>query len=419
MTDELTCGSSIRFGAWRTAAAAAACLLVLSALAPPAAAQDQDRPLKLLLDTTVVWDANIFRLPESIADPQLATRGLSGRSDRISTTHFGLRVDKSYAQQRVTFDAGQSATRYEKFVFLDRNAFNYQGAWQWHLTPRISGTLSAGRSESLIGFDDTQALVRNVRVTTNRGLSLDGWLFGGWHLLGGVSESVSKSTVVFAALPDATQTSGELGLKYLAASGNFLSFTQRARRGSNTGQAVNLVNFVDSGFTVRESELAAAWKVSGKSSLDGRLTRISRHHEHVSQRDFSGYAGDLRYTWTPMGKLAVDFSANRNLFPFTPDTRTSYRVDDTFSISPVWTVASHTTLSLNAFRRTSDFLGPVVPVVGPLRRDTLHSVQLVASWTPHPKVTLRASVQRDRRQSSDATFNYDDAITSLTASLAF
>ena len=47
------------------------------------------------------------------------------------------------------------------------------------------------------------------------------------------------------------------------------------------------------------------------------------------------------------------------------------------------------------------------------------SRQLAASWTPHPKITLRASVQLDRRQSNVAAFNYDDAITNLSAFLVF
>ena len=404
---------------WRPAAAAptAAWLIILAGLAPPAAAQD--RPLKLLLDTTVVRDTNVFRVPESDMDPQLATRGLTGRSDRISTAHVGLRLDKSYAQQRITFAVDQSATWYEKFAFLDYKALNYQGAWQWHLTPRISGTLSAERSESLIAFDDTRALVRNVRVTTNRGLSLDGWLFGGWHLLGGVSESVSKSTAVFAAQPDSTQTNGELGLKYLAASGSFLSFTQRARKGSNTGQAVDLVNFLDSGFTVRESELVGAWTLSGKSTLNGQLTHVTRRNDNIPQRDFSGVSSNIQYRLAATGKLSLELSAGRSVAPFTSGTTSSYRVDDTLAFSPVWTPTSRTSLRLNATRRVSDFPGPVGLVAGPARRDTVRSLQLAASWTPHPKVTFSASVQRDRRQSSDATFNYDDDIASLTASLAF
>ena len=390
--------------------------VIFSSLALPAVAQD--RPLRLSIDTSVVWEANVFRLPDSITDPQLA-RGLTGRSDRISTTRVGIHLDKTYSQQRITFDAEDSAIRYEKFAFLNRNAFNYRGAWQWHVTPRISGTLAIDQSETLVGFDDTRVLARNVRITRNKAVTVDGWLSGGWHLLAEMSEAEIKSTTAFAAQPDFTQTSGGIGLKYLAGSGNFLSLTQRARQGSNTGQAVDLVTFVDSGFTVRETELAAVWNLNGKSSLIGHFTRISRHHEHVPQRNFSGYAGDLSYVWTPTGKLTVNAVASRNLIPFSADLQTSYKLDNTLSVSPVWALSSRTSISLAAFRRTSDFLGPVISIGSPQRRDTLQSVQLAASWSPHPKINVRASVQRDRRRSTDSTFDYDDALTNLTMALTF
>ena len=360
----------------------------------------------------------MFRLPESITDPQLA-QGLTGRSDRISTTRVGVHFDKTYSQQRITFDAEDSAIRYEKFGFLNRNALNYRGAWQWRFTQRISGTLAVDQNETLVGFDDTRALARNVRVIRNKKATVDGWLSGGWHLLAEMSDTEVKSTTAFAAQPDFTQTSGGLGLKYLAASGNFISLTQRVRQGTNTGQPVDLIKFVDSGFSVRETELAAVWNVNGKSSLIGQFTRVSRHHEHVPQRDFSGYAGDLSYVWTPTGKLTVNVVANRILIPFAADLQTSYKLDNTLSVSPVWALTSRTSLSLAAFRRTSDFLGPVIAIGSPQRRDTLQSVQLAASWSPHPKINVRASVQRDRRRSTDSTFDYDNALTNLTMSLTF
>ena len=210
-------------------AAAWSAVIFLSGLAPPAVAED--RPLKLKLDVSTVSDANVFRVPDGITDPQLATRGLSGRSDRYSTVRFGLRGDKSYALQHFTFDVGQSLTKYDKFKFLDREAYNYQGIWYWQLTPRISGTLSTDRSESLTGFDDTLSVVPIFRATRNQAFTVDAWLFGGWHLLGGASESEQKSTSAFAAQPDSTQTSTELGARYVAASGNSITYTQRWRDG--------------------------------------------------------------------------------------------------------------------------------------------------------------------------------------------
>jgi len=423
VTDELASLFSIRFGAWRqrsaAAARASAWLILLSGFIPTASAQGQDRPLKLLLDTSLVWDANLFRAPESNTDPQLASRGLSGRSDRIATTHFGLRFDKSYAQQRITFDAGQSATRYDKFAFLDSNAFNYKGAWQWHLTPRISGTLSADRSESLVGFDDTRVLTRNVSITTNRGLTLDAWLFGGWHLLGGLSQTVQKSEALFAPRPDFTQRTWEYGFKYITGSQNSISLVERRSRGVNTGQAVDFVNLIDSGFTVRDYVLAGNWRLSGKSTLSGQLTHTARRNNNIPQRDFSGVSSNLQYGWSPTGKLSLAVSAGRSIAPFTSGTASSSRVEDSLTFSPTWTPTSRTSLQLNASQRVSSFPGAGGLAAGPARRDTLRSLQLTASWTPHTRVTLSATVQRDRRQSSDGALSYEDAIARVTASLAF
>lgn len=371
------------------------------------------------LGSTLTWDANVFRLPDSAPDPQAAL-GKSGKSDRITAVYVGLTFDKLYSQQRVVLEVTETATRYEKFTSLNFDAFKYRGEWQWHLSPRISGTLRADRSESLIGFEDiTQGLQRIVRATSNRGVTVDGWLFGGWHLLGGASETESKSTATFFAQPNFAQSTGEIGLRYVAASQSSVTFTRRSRDGTNTGQAVDPVNFIDSGFSVQESEVMATWIASGRSTLNGRLTRIERRHEHIPQRDFSGVAGELRYSWAPTGKLTLDFSALRNVVAWTPDTSTSYRKEDTLAFTPAWRIGEKTRLRMNAYRTTYDYLGPVVPVAGPLRRDVVQSVQFGADWIPHRAVTLSATVQSDRRSSNDPTFNFKDTIASVNLAVKF
>ncbi len=111
-------------GLWRILAAC--CALAAAWLAQPAMAQHG--PLSLRLESSVNWDANVFRRPDSAADPQL-DRGIGGKSDRYSRTSVGLNFDKTWSQQRIVFDAGQTATRYDKFSSLDRDAFNYRGLW--------------------------------------------------------------------------------------------------------------------------------------------------------------------------------------------------------------------------------------------------------------------------------------------------
>src|SRR5712691_9315265 len=91
---------------------------------PPAVAV-QEHPVMALIGSSVTWDSNVFHLPASV-DAQ-AQLGKPAKSDRISTTYAGLRVDKPYAQQRFLLDLTGTAYRYDNFSFLDFNALQYQG----------------------------------------------------------------------------------------------------------------------------------------------------------------------------------------------------------------------------------------------------------------------------------------------------
>src|SRR3990172_4774669 len=175
--------------------------LVAGMLVQAAAAQET-LPLKLalVLGGSVVWDANVFRLPGSV-DPLTAV-GKPNKDDRIHTTYVGLRIDKSFAQQRFQLDVTKTTTRFNSFTFLDFDALDYRGAWLWHLTPRLSGTLSTDHRQALVPFADFRGFQRNISDTDRRNFSLDGSLAGGWHLLLGVFDSETKYTQVFLPQTD-------------------------------------------------------------------------------------------------------------------------------------------------------------------------------------------------------------------------
>ena len=373
----------------------------------------------LRLNTSIMWDANVFRVPDSAPDPQLA-RGIPGKSDRITTTTVGLLIDKAYAQQRFQLDVSQTAIRNANFTFLNHDPFQYHGAWLWSLSPRISGTLSADHAESLIPFTDLTSPERNVRVTDTRTFNLDGWMFGGWHVLVGAVNTESKNSEVFLAEPSYNTNAGEVGLKYVAESGNSIAATTRSTRGNNPAQGPDPVNLIDNEFSVRESELKTAWMISGKSTLNGRLARLDRHNEHLPQRDFSGTTGELSYIWAVDGRLLLNFSASRNILPWTADTQASYRIDDRFSFTPSLRISERITVRMLAYRLVNDFRGPVAPLTGPSRRDTLRSAQLAVDWSPPMRnLRLTGSVQRDRRSSNAAGLDFDDTIAMLSAWLTF
>lgn len=395
-------------------------LTLASALAAFAAmpACAQDRLLTLRAGASLASDSNVFRLPAGAPDPQTA-RGISGKSDQIKTTYVGLRLDKSYANQRFELDATETATRYDKFTSNNFDAFQYRGAWNGSIGQRVIGSLIADHSKSAINPADVTSTEHIVRTSDNRRLNFDVSLSGGWYLLAGIIDTREKTSQVFLAAPAGSSNGKQIGLRYTAASGSFASAIRRSTRGTNDISEINLGNLIDTGFNVDESELISTWILSGKSTLNGRITRLDRRNDHLSQRDFSGTSGELAYVWAPDARWLLNLTATRNIMPWTADLLSSYRIDEILSFAPTWKLSEKIGVRMRAYRLASDFRGPVVPTTGPSRRDVLRSIQLGMDWTPLRNATIGATVQRERRSSTDANFEFDDTSAFLTASFIF
>ena len=402
---------------WLVAASLATCAGALQT----ASAQSQSvttasqGPLQFSVGTSAVWDDNVFRLSDS-ADTQ-ALLGKSSKSDRYVSAFAGVHIDKPYAQQRLRLNATETAYRYDSFSFLNSNALNYDGAWDWHFTPRLSGTLSADRAEALANYGDYRTPIRNIVTVQNQRLSVDGQLSGGWHLLGGASHGESKNSTVFVQQGSYRGNGVEGGARYVTEAGNSVSFVSRTFRADYVDQPLDPVNLLDDGYRRRENELAVSWMPSGKSRLTGTATRIEYQSRNFAQRDFSGTAGLLSYQWQPTGRVAVVVSAGRTLQPYI-DNFSTYLATDTVTVAPTWQVSAHAALRASVARSSIDFRGAVVPVANP-RRDDLGSVLLALDWSPRQSLMLSADVRHERRTSNTAGFDYDDSSARVSLTLTF
>ena len=397
----------------------AAVYVLAAAFLAQSAVADQYDTLNLVMSDSLTYDANVFRTPDSIG-PQ---PGFSTKSDNINVSNVGLRINKPYAQQRFQFDATKSMTRYKTFSFLDSEALNYRGAWLWALTPHLTGTLSTDRAQSQIPFTQIGGTQSNVRTTNSRNFNLDGWVSGAWHLLAGVGQTESKTEQAILSLPSSRSNRVEAGLRYAAASGNSVTFTQRSITADVINQPLDPVNLIDTNYRDTESELKVNWKPSGHSTIDSSLTRKERRNEHFAQRDFSGYAGELRYGWTPTGKLQFNLVASRTILPYAAFGNTiqnsTYQVNQALSLGSVWQVHAKTAVRLNFVRTLSDYRGPVFAVTGPAQHDDFRSAQLGVDWAVTRYLSLSASLQRDRRSSNVARLEFTDTVATVSAALTF
>jgi hypothetical protein len=171
-------------------------------------------------------------------------------------------------------------------------------------------------------------------------------------------------------------------------------------------------------FKQNESELKGDWKLSEKSELTGRVARLERKNNQIGQRDFSGLSGDLGYTWQPTSKLSLNASANRTTGPL-QDLSFSYIVNDSLSVAPTWRVTEKISAHMRLQRAKSEYRGRIVPATGPAHSDSTDSAEIGVDWSPMRKLSVKISLQQQRRSSNDALFEYDDKIAKISASWAF
>jgi len=373
---------------------------------PPKDATLPDRPLMLRAGGSFSWDSNIFRQP-------------SPSEDRIGRAYIGLLVDKAYAQQRIRLDATKTAYRYQNFKYLDFDALDYTGAWDWQLGPRIGGSIRAARAESLANYTEFRNTGElNVHTTQNFLASGDAWLFGGWHLTGGLSRVQDRYSVPMPHQGSYRADGWVAGARWVAPSGNWLAFNLRSLDGRYSDRMLDPVALVDDGFRRLETEALMAWRFTGKSSLDARAAWIDYRSNQFSERDFSGIAARLRYLWIATDKIALSVRFEREVEPWA-DVGASYRIDQRVTLGAAWQPGARTTLSVDATRGESDFREPLPGFAGTLRNDSGRRLQIQAEWRALRKLSLNAAAQRYRQSSSDPAANYRGSQVTAGASLLF
>jgi exopolysaccharide biosynthesis operon protein EpsL len=378
---------------------------------------DADDPVNLVTGATIQKDDNLFRLPVS-ADPQVVL-GRQTRAEQLGIGYVGIRFDKRYAQQQFQFDATVTDYRYRTFSYLSYQARDFRAAWLWHLTSRLGGSFSTDRTQTQANFADNRNFSgSNTRSNENRRLNADWTITGSWHLTGGAAESRQLNSQTFTAEDAFTESSANTGVRYVAESGSTLALVARQARGEYQSRVLNIPAALDTGYGQKDLELSMAWRITGKSTINGRLTHLERKHNNLAQRDYKGNAGQIDYLWLPTGKLQIGLAAARSLSSF-QTTASSYYVNDSLTLTPVWRIDSQISLRGRFERSQRDYQGPLAGVTTPARLDQSRNAQISLDWVPQRALTLSASLQRDQRTSNEANLDYDANIASVSAQLMF
>ncbi|WP_029524302.1 XrtB/PEP-CTERM-associated polysaccharide biosynthesis outer membrane protein EpsL [Polaromonas glacialis] len=341
------------------------------------------------------YDSNVFRLSDAVIAPP---------SDHFGVTTIGAKIDKSYGLQRFEFDINANRYNYKNFSALDFTAVNYAAAWRWSFTPALYGNLTTDRQE----YTDNTANFQNpgqLNRRTDRLTLLDAEyaIDGPWRVLGGVFERSSSNSQALTFEGDSKVRGIEAGVKYVFASDS--SFAYRLKQGRGEYPNRVLSSTFASDFKDREHEFKLVWPITGKTTIQSRLSYFDRAHDGLAARDFSGFVGQLEATWLATGKTTVNGGVVRELGDYQTNN-ISYYQGNRFFIAPTWKPTEKTALKFRYDHGVRNYKGPLTGFVATNRRDTTDLAVLGFEWEVIRAVKVTTSVFTDRRKSNEFAADY-------------
>ncbi len=389
--------------------------LLLLGLLPLAAQADDLDTLQFRAGQSVMHDSNVFRLSDS-ANAQ-AVIGTPDRDDTVAVTTAGFKINKPYGLQRFEFDANIEDHRYSRFSYLDFTAVNYAAAWRWSFTPALHGNLTTDRREFVDTYADVQG-TGQINRRTNRSTIFDAEyeIDGVWRLVGGVFERTSSNSQSNTFEGDSKVHGGEAGVRYVYPSGTSMAYRFRDGKGEYPGRVLSPVSA--GSFTDREHEFRFDWAPTAKTTLRAKVAHFDRNHDGLGARDFSGVTGQLDAAWAITPKTSLAGGVVRELGSY-QTTTASYYEGWRFFVAPTWKATEKTAVRLRYDHGSRDFKGPLPGFAASGRRDTTNLLSLGVEWQAMRALKLSATVQTDRRKSSEPGFDYKSNTFGVAADASF
>lgn len=328
-------------------------------------------------------------------------------ADRTTVQNMGVAVSIPYSLQRFELDMGVSSNQHQTFSSFDYTGYNYNAAWRWSYTPRLHGSLSTRRAETLNPTGESvNPNLRNKNTSVTSSLAAVYEMGGPWQLLGGYTSTASLNEQALIGQGDNRNNSVNLGARYVLASGSSLGYSAQRGEGSTT-----------SGYTQSLHDFNVLWALTPDTSFVANVSYLEQHFGNTPQFDFSGYPASVRLNWRLTGKTTLGLGWNRALFSYPTNASTHSRMDS-LTITPVWNISSHTSLQLQyQYGIRSDQGTP--GGVASSRQDRTQDVTLSGTWQPRPFASLSLSVGHAMRSSDVAGQDYAAKNASVAAQFTF
>ncbi|MDB5874132.1 MAG: hypothetical protein JWQ07_3574 [Ramlibacter sp.] len=337
-------------------------------------------------------------------------------SDNIGMLSVGVKADKRIGLQRLRADVEATQYKYQDQSSLDYHTINYSAAWDWSLTPRFHGVLSADRRQYREVTTDSLTFANRIGRRTERNEVLEGVYDVGasWRALAGFTRSSSESTEPRSWDASPVVRSARVGVGYETPKGSLLTLKYRRGDGEYTDTTPGAAT---GGFKEKETELALKWPVTIKTAIDARIAHVSREHSVAPQLDFSGMVGGANINWEISAKTRLIAGYMHDLIASGLVTGGHVETDRVY-ITPVWQVLPH--IALNARYDRSERRWRDVPAGADVgRHETVEAAGVGLDWDPRPALTVSTSLRGEKLASSLPLSSYNATIFAVAVKARF
>lgn len=398
---------SLRPGPLRLVARAG---IVLLAVAAQDSALAQASPYYVGVSQALTIESNLGRLADGVQPP--ANSLLKKRGDTISTTTLVAGFDQPISRQRVRGSVRLNTNRFADSPGLNNEGYAVNLGVDWETANRLSGVAEASSQRALRKFDpneNTQLAGTERNLETIDQVNLTARIGGATRLTGQLGALWRKVDYSASAYQPAgyDQTTWSAGLLYRASGALMLG----------TALRTGTTHYNRAGDDRRRDDIdfTAEWLPSGDlTRASARLSYTSISSDLAGINDFRGLSGEARVNWrvtgktTLTGRLARDTGQDSAFINSTGGTRL-VSTDYSNTTSTLFLGADHALtgkITLNAgltvaHRNLTDSQYNLVQGNRVFDgSDLTTSLNLGARWRPNRTVQLGCDLGHERRTSS-------------------
>lgn len=357
------------------------------------------------LDYSYSYDDNLFRTPDEILPQSII--GNNKLSDKFQRRMGGLIVEKEIGRQLITANLGVSRTSFDQFSLLDYDGKDLSANWRWHVGNHIEGVLGTSYIQTLTPFTEFHEQQLNLRTQKRKFVDAS-WLFHpSWKVSSGFSYYTLAYDLISQRAADRDRNTIELGLDFIAPSGNVLGIQLRRVQEDFPNRQQADPRVVISSYKQNEIKAKVNWRLTGKTQVNFLGGWTDRQHEVSAARDFSGINTRVIVNWAPTGKLNVSVNSWREIGAV-DELTAIYSLNKGMSLTPTWDLSSKLRVGGQFKYEMRDSSGSLAAAQSSLqnRQDTFRNAAITLTYFPTMHLKLDVSIYRETLGSNMARRAY-------------